>query len=275
MTESSPKFWPTYKFKVGSSVYDLKKRKPAFTDRILWKDHPGSDRVIQTTYRSHPSFQKSDHKPVSATFTMKLFRSSLIRTTRDATDHASNVHHHGYDHDDIVVDFRPIGTWSNENDDNEIYYAFRDRKGNTSNSDVSERISNREWDWIAVLPHDFDSLDQWISYAWVNESILREGDLIQVPHADQPADGSDPAARAAGTSGEEMDQQGDEDGGPVRGSSSGTHFSLRFDPILNPGSRYRLIYFHGENSTSVLGISEPFLVTQADHHSQNPDLHLD
>ena len=250
LLESSPSFWPTYKFKVGSSVYDLKKRKPAFTDRILWKD-PGPGRIEQHTYRSHPHFQNSDHKPVSATFTMKLFRSSLIRRTRDATDYLwANQQAEppaDQDPDDVVVDFRPIRRWVNDQE-NEIHFAFRDRKGNSSNSQVAERLPNRAWDWIAVVAHDFDSLDQWISYGWVNESALTDGDLVPEADASPPTAGEEMLARAA----------------------SGTHFTLRFDPILNPGSRYRFIYFHGENSTSVMGISEPFLVLPADQQPATP-----
>lgn len=112
-------FPPTYKFDVGTHTYDTrsvmffymslsvsldsclnlasfpstKKRKPAWTDRILWRlrrtgspvpSHNsalqrgltswlgGATRVSQHFYRSHMGFTISDHKPVSALFSLHV-----------------------------------------------------------------------------------------------------------------------------------------------------------------------------------------------------------
>ncbi|XP_042193239.1 phosphatidylinositol 4,5-bisphosphate 5-phosphatase A isoform X2 [Callorhinchus milii] len=84
-------FRPTYKYDVGTNTYDTssKKRKPAWTDRILWRvkvadnynqsvgRRPGeaevpSVQVFQCSYRSHMEYLVSDHKPVAAVFSLKF-----------------------------------------------------------------------------------------------------------------------------------------------------------------------------------------------------------
>lgn len=69
--EEPPKFWPTYKFIVGTNIYNTEKRKPAFTDRILHKKVDKS-LITQEEYRSHPEFKISDHIPVSTLFTLRF-----------------------------------------------------------------------------------------------------------------------------------------------------------------------------------------------------------
>ena len=76
MQEEKPKFAPTFKFVEGSSDYDLK-RRPAWCDRILHRvqadKYSGIKLSIQQlSYRSHPSYTLSDHKPVSAEFIYKV-----------------------------------------------------------------------------------------------------------------------------------------------------------------------------------------------------------
>ncbi|KAJ0057109.1 hypothetical protein NL108_002043, partial [Boleophthalmus pectinirostris] len=89
------KFPPTYKFDVGTNTYDTsaKKRKPAWTDRILWRlrrtgspvpSHNaalqrgltswfgGTTKVTQHTYSSHMGYTVSDHKPVSSLFSLQF-----------------------------------------------------------------------------------------------------------------------------------------------------------------------------------------------------------
>ncbi|XP_013859258.1 inositol polyphosphate 5-phosphatase K [Austrofundulus limnaeus] len=93
--EGSLNFPPTYKFDVGTHTYDTsaKKRKPAWTDRILWRlrrtgspvpTHNaslqrgltswlgGATKVIQHKYQSHVDLTVSDHKPVSALFSLQF-----------------------------------------------------------------------------------------------------------------------------------------------------------------------------------------------------------
>eukprot|EP00250_Pteridium_aquilinum_P010359 c19330_g1_i1 orf=434-2425(+) len=62
-------FPPTFKMRRDTEdVYDTK-RVPAWCDRILWSSLPGCT-VDQLSYTSAPSVSSSDHKPVSATFSL-------------------------------------------------------------------------------------------------------------------------------------------------------------------------------------------------------------
>ena len=68
-------------FKVGTTVFDAK-RRPAWTDRILFKLNKGNYdnlelSLLQTSYTSHPEFMDSDHKPVSSSFNLSVFSSKL------------------------------------------------------------------------------------------------------------------------------------------------------------------------------------------------------
>ncbi|CAH8626885.1 unnamed protein product [Schistosoma rodhaini] len=69
-------FAPTYKFDMNSNVYDSsdKNRVPSYCDRIIWS----GDGCKPIIYRSHPEFVCSDHKPVSAYFSVDLRR--IIRS---------------------------------------------------------------------------------------------------------------------------------------------------------------------------------------------------
>lgn len=65
-------FAPTYKFDRGTDQYDTseKRRTPSWTDRVLWRQ---SRSIVQPVhYESCDSIRISDHKPVLATFLLRL-----------------------------------------------------------------------------------------------------------------------------------------------------------------------------------------------------------
>lgn len=76
MEERLPAFPPTFKFEPGTSDYDMK-RRPAWCDRVLYKTPQPAFKNMellteQTSYRSHPQFTMSDHKPVTSEFTIQV-----------------------------------------------------------------------------------------------------------------------------------------------------------------------------------------------------------
>jgi len=72
--ESKINFKPTYKFIPESGEYD-EKRRPAWTDRILYKlfdDSQKHEQITCVNYQSHPEMNFSDHLPVSGLFEIKV-----------------------------------------------------------------------------------------------------------------------------------------------------------------------------------------------------------
>lgn len=66
-------FPPTYKFDIGTNNYDTSKKSriPSWTDRVLWRDGGAGD-VSLLKYDSVGDVRTSDHKPVCASFQVRL-----------------------------------------------------------------------------------------------------------------------------------------------------------------------------------------------------------
>ncbi|XP_035522959.1 inositol polyphosphate 5-phosphatase K [Morone saxatilis] len=163
-------FKPTYKFDRNSDTYDTsgKKRKPAWTDRILWRIKPkappsedddekastssddGLDEypllVTQDKYTSDMSYGVSDHKPVIATFSLEL---------RKCFDTA-------------LVHISPEGVWSA--DQNALL-----------NYTIQEDFMSSTWDWIGLYKVGFKSASDYETFVWVREAELPEiNEVIQI-----------------------------------------------------------------------------------------------
>lgn len=81
LVERLPQFPPTFKFVPETSNYDMK-RRPAWCDRILYKAKNKilkncSLQLEQVSYKSHPNYRISDHKPVSSEFKIKVSQSTI------------------------------------------------------------------------------------------------------------------------------------------------------------------------------------------------------
>ncbi|TKS82936.1 Inositol polyphosphate 5-phosphatase K [Collichthys lucidus] len=148
--------------------YSTKKRKPAWTDRILWrikpKTQPSEDddekaststddgldeyplQVTQDKYTSDMSYGVSDHKPVIAIFGLELRKYF----------------------DTPLVHISPLGTWSGDQDAL-LSYTFQ------------EDFMSSTWDWIGLYKVGFKSPSDYETFVWVREDELPEtNEVIEI-----------------------------------------------------------------------------------------------
>nr|XP_021518252.1 inositol polyphosphate 5-phosphatase K [Meriones unguiculatus] len=148
-------FPPTYKFDRHSNNYDTseKKRKPAWTDRILWrlKRQPQVSPLVSSlptsyfsltlkSYVSHMMYSISDHKPVTGTFSLEL--NPLMAVP--------------------LITIMPEYLWTMEND-MLISYAS-----------TPEFLSS-PWDWIGLYKVGMRHINDYVSYVWVGDNQVSFG----------------------------------------------------------------------------------------------------
>ncbi|KAM6931326.1 inositol polyphosphate 5-phosphatase K [Xenentodon cancila] len=162
--EGPLKFPPTYKFDVGTDTYDTsgKKRKPAWTDRILWRlratapagqsvGKRGSisgltsgTKVTQHCYRSHMEYTVSDHKPVSSVFTLQFpYKVDIPLVVLIVEDEWNSV-------DDAKATFK-----------------------------LAPNYSRSSWDWIGLYKVGFKHHKDYVGYVWAKQE---ESDFHRQEH---------------------------------------------------------------------------------------------
>ncbi|KAK0150966.1 Phosphatidylinositol 4,5-bisphosphate 5-phosphatase A [Merluccius polli] len=154
--EGPLKFMPTYKFDVGTDTYDTsgKKRKPAWTDRILWRLRvtaaagsapkagkrasmsglTSGTKVTQHCYRSHMEYMVSDHKPVSSIFTLQF---------------------------PYKVDM-PLVSLLVEDEWNSVADAI-------ARFTVAPSYARSSWDWIGLYKVGFKHHKDYVGYVWAKQ----------------------------------------------------------------------------------------------------------
>ncbi|XP_071327929.1 inositol polyphosphate 5-phosphatase K-like isoform X2 [Trachinotus anak] len=167
-------FQPTYKFDLNCDTYDSsgKKRKPAWTDRILWRLRPKATapdeqdentvdarevkqleedeeyplKIRQDLYTSNMEYRISDHKPVIGIFTLELRK--MYETP--------------------LVCLQPEGDWSADIDAMVLYSPLQPFPSST-------------WDWIGLYKVGFASITDYITYTWVKDAeVAFNEEIIQV-----------------------------------------------------------------------------------------------
>lgn len=131
-------FLPTYKFEIDRMSYNFSNRKPAWTDRILYRFTKNAYENValdlkQHQYVSHDLYVQSDHKPVSAFFSVKVFSKPA----------------------QPIVHFLPVGTWVINQDSFAWYYTTADTE-------------LKSWDWIGLYRENFDAIEDHLGYVWAS-----------------------------------------------------------------------------------------------------------
>ncbi|XP_063061874.1 inositol polyphosphate 5-phosphatase Ka isoform X1 [Engraulis encrasicolus] len=196
-------FQPTYKFDLNSDTYDSrppktwlgfdgKKRKPAWTDRILWRvaktwpppssqdegeanetksppkaSSPGKEEddegypleLKQDLYTTMMEYGVSDHKPVIGTFNLELKKMQSAPLVR--------VH--------------AEGEWSADMDSMVTYT-------------ILQPFPSSAWDWIGLYKVGFKSPMDYITYTWVKDdqiSVDHDSVLVYMSKEELPVTGGE------------------------------------------------------------------------------------
>jgi len=129
-------FPPTYKFETGLDSYD-QKRRPGWTDRILYQVNANAYdnvklKIDGLNYKSHMQYRASDHKPVTASFTIRVFRPTIEK----------------------LIEFPVIDRWYT-GETNKVLYR------------VNQTLEVAPEDWIGVYKADFTSTDEYVAFVYV------------------------------------------------------------------------------------------------------------
>ncbi|XP_050529165.1 inositol polyphosphate 5-phosphatase K-like isoform X2 [Daktulosphaira vitifoliae] len=149
--EPMPMFPPTYRFLVGSSCYDLK-RRPAWTDRILYKSNlllKKESRLYVKSYKHIDSIKLSDHKPVYGEACIYMSCENCIEKNKRVT-------------------FYKIQQWLLETE-NEVTLRVKGYVPCVN-------------DWIGIYNEFYTSLDDYLSYVYLPSESYNFGSEEQSNH---------------------------------------------------------------------------------------------
>ncbi|XP_047991045.1 inositol polyphosphate 5-phosphatase K-like isoform X1 [Leguminivora glycinivorella] len=255
-SEPEIKFPPTYKFNTGTDEYDIK-RKPSWTDRILYKVIANNYENITLradliSYNHVPFYTLSDHKPVVAQFNIKIrhgfirslierespkprasirMRSAVMAPMTLTVDDNAETTSDGVDGAKVVADVCDSNETFSNYTEKTIKFVLNNQKWYIGDSEyrmeciLSQDVEIHPNDWIGIYDASFHNLDDYIAYEYMAKVHRPE---IQPVHV-----------------------------------APGTRVVILSFPVGSgvriPGL-YRFIYFSQPNNDvrSVLGVSTPF-----------------
>jgi len=146
-------FPPTYKFETGLDNYDVK-RRPGWTDRILYQVNANAYdnvtlKVEGLSYKSHTHYRASDHRPVTASFQIRVFRPTIEK----------------------LVEFLSFSTW-NTGATNKVFFK------------IVPTLETSPEDWIAIFKADFTSVDEYVAYVYAPARLSSHQDSSE--NEDEP-----------------------------------------------------------------------------------------
>ena len=106
--------------------------------------------LSQHTYQSHPDFLLSDHKPVSAAFSLAVFSAAVARDELLLAAYAP-----------VVRFCRPLAAQTSK----DLVVVYEVRPG--------DRRQLSAWDWIGLYKAKAANLENHVAFAWAPSTTVR------------------------------------------------------------------------------------------------------
>ena len=248
-TEEQITFRPTFKFHPDSREYNPK-RAPSWCDRVLYRAKELKS-VKCVHYGSVDEYLQSDHRAVIGVFDL----ATDIRTDRPA----SNVRVLSVNQ--ASVDSK-LDVWLNKPVKPELFTSqvrlIQATKHDYTDS-TEESATRKGWDWIGLFREEFDDLDEYLAYLYVEDVPCYEGppeDILRkklVEEAQEAKEG-EPLDEATTSGATEKKRDPFEE---LRSKLEWSKLEFAEQTFTQPG-RYVLVYFNADRSVEC--ISHPFEV---------------
>lgn len=152
-------FRPTFKYHQDSREYNPK-RTPSYCDRILYRSKKDKNLTL-IHYDSVEDYLQSDHHPVIAVFDLDTQIKSVSKNISSVKLLSPNK---------AEVDSR-FDVWLNKKAKPGNYqFAMLASKADVSPTEESVVESSKKgWDWIGLFKEDFDDLDDYLAYLYVED----------------------------------------------------------------------------------------------------------
>jgi hypothetical protein len=158
-------FPPTFKVERQAGYEFIDKRRPSYTDRILWKTNNGLDKELSPLiYEPIDEFASSDHKPIRAAFAVKLNKPFCLRprmARRRSVVNFGGILHKKKDKSQVVAHKERFHLFVSEMTC-EVYSKAKSRLGNGL-VDLNSSTPNP---YICLISDPPEALQQKVKKGW-------------------------------------------------------------------------------------------------------------